>query len=197
MKIFNKIKSLYSLLGIQPKSKSNTVVDSIGSNTINNSIIEKRNPKSKIKFGSNSTISGRFVLNCENSLIEIGNNVSIGNSSIFECALEIIVEDDVLISYQCIIQDSNNHSLNLTERVNDNLNWNRKGIHDWTIPISKKVIIGRGSWLGARAIILKGVELGEGCIVGAGSVVTKSFPAWSIIGGNPAKLIRTLTEEER
>jgi acetyltransferase-like isoleucine patch superfamily enzyme len=51
------------------------------------------------------------------------------------------------------------------------------------------VRIGDGCWIGAKAVILKGVELGDYCVVGAGAVVTKSFPAGSIIAGVPAKLL--------
>jgi maltose O-acetyltransferase len=46
-------------------------------------------------------------------------------------------------------------------------------------------------------IILKGVTIGEGAIVGAGSVVTKDVPAWSVAAGNPARVIRKLREDER
>jgi acetyltransferase-like isoleucine patch superfamily enzyme len=55
-----------------------------------------------------------------------------------------------------------------------------------------KVIIGDNCWIGAKAVILKDVELGDHCIVGAGAVVTKSFPPKSVIGGVPAVLIKTL-----
>ena len=51
------------------------------------------------------------------------------------------------------------------------------------------VTIGSDVWLGARVIVLPGVELGDGCVVGAGSVVTKSFPAGSIIVGVPARVV--------
>lgn len=54
----------------------------------------------------------------------------------------------------------------------------------------KEVIIADDVWIGTRAIILPGVKIGKHSIIGAGAVVTKSFPENSIIGGNPAKLIR-------
>jgi acetyltransferase-like isoleucine patch superfamily enzyme len=54
----------------------------------------------------------------------------------------------------------------------------------------KGVIINDGCWIGANVLIVDGVVLGEHCVVAGGAVVTKSFPAYSIIGGNPAKLLR-------
>lgn len=60
----------------------------------------------------------------------------------------------------------------------------------------KKVVIGENCWIGGRVFICPGVELGEGCVVAGGSVVTKSFPMCSVIGGNPAKVIKTRDIEE-
>ena len=61
----------------------------------------------------------------------------------------------------------------------------------------KPVRIGDKAWLGLRVIILKGVEIGEGAVVAAGSVVTKDVPSWTIAAGNPAKVIREIPIEER
>jgi len=58
----------------------------------------------------------------------------------------------------------------------------------------KPIIIGNNVWIGTRVIILPGVQIGDNTIIGAGAVVTKSFPANSIIGGNPAKIIRIRDE---
>ncbi len=57
--------------------------------------------------------------------------------------------------------------------------------------------LGDRCWIGMNAVILPGVELGENVIVGAGSVVTKSFPGWRVIAGNPARVIRVLAPGER
>jgi len=54
----------------------------------------------------------------------------------------------------------------------------------------KTVTIGDGVWIGMRAIILPGVFIGEGAIVGAGSVVTKDVPPYAVVGGAPAKIIK-------
>jgi acetyltransferase-like isoleucine patch superfamily enzyme len=59
------------------------------------------------------------------------------------------------------------------------------------------VIIGNDVWVGAGAIILSGVSIGDGAIVAAGAVVTKDVPAYSIVGGNPARLIRFRFSEDQ
>lgn len=65
--------------------------------------------------------------------------------------------------------------------------------HDISSPIfeltTKSIVIEDQVWVGARAIILPGVILHEGCVVAAGAVVTKDVPAWAVVGGNPARLI--------
>jgi acetyltransferase-like isoleucine patch superfamily enzyme len=59
------------------------------------------------------------------------------------------------------------------------------------------VIIGNSVWIGVNSTILKGVTIGEGSVVGAGSVVTKDVPPWTIVAGNPARVIREIPENER
>jgi acetyltransferase-like isoleucine patch superfamily enzyme len=63
--------------------------------------------------------------------------------------------------------------------------------------VVKNILIGKYCWIGMNSMILPGVELGDYTIVGAGSVVTKSFPeGYCVIAGNPAKLIKHLNPEE-
>ena len=53
------------------------------------------------------------------------------------------------------------------------------------------------SWIGFNSILLKGITIGEGAIIGAGSVVTKDVPPWTIVAGNPAQIIREISLNER
>lgn len=65
---------------------------------------------------------------------------------------------------------------------------------DWKV---EKTIVRRGASIGSGSTILSNVEIGENAIVGAGSMVTKDVPANAIVAGNPAKLLRYITEEQR
>jgi acetyltransferase-like isoleucine patch superfamily enzyme len=61
-------------------------------------------------------------------------------------------------------------------------------------PFFGKVHIGKGSILGVNVIVLPGVTIGEGCLIGAGSVVVKDIPPYSIAAGNPARVLKTIDE---
>jgi galactoside O-acetyltransferase len=67
----------------------------------------------------------------------------------------------------------------------------------WTHVERQPVTIESKAWIGFNVIILKGVTIGEGAIVGAGSVVTKDVPPYTIVGGNPARVIREIPPDER
>ena len=93
--------------------------------------------------------------------------------------------------------DSDNHSVQYSLRKKDLSDWRCGGKHDWATTNSKAVVISKDAWLGARAIILKGVTIGGGAVVGAGSVVTRDVLPWTIVAGNPAKIISEIPEHER
>ena len=63
---------------------------------------------------------------------------------------------------------------------------------NWNVVKKSPVIIEDKVWIGTRSIILKGVTVGEGAIVGAGSVVTKDVQPWTVVAGNPAQKIKEL-----
>ena len=59
-----------------------------------------------------------------------------------------------------------------------------------------EIIVGNDVWIGGGAILLPGVTIGEGAVVGAGAVVTKDVAPYTIVAGNPAKVIRTIYTDE-
>ena len=59
------------------------------------------------------------------------------------------------------------------------------------------VTIGSNVWIGGNVVIMPGVTIGDCCVIGAGSVVTKDIPAWTVAAGNPARVIRKITEEDK
>jgi putative colanic acid biosynthesis acetyltransferase WcaF len=69
------------------------------------------------------------------------------------------------------------------------------GNHDWTDPqfaiAPKPIVIGHSAWVGARAVLGPGVELGTGAVAAMGSVVTRKVPAWEIHAGNPAHFVKS------
>lgn len=62
----------------------------------------------------------------------------------------------------------------------------------WSFPlITKPIALGNHCWVAARAIVHMGVTLGDGCVIGAGSIVTEDLPAWSVCVGNPCRVIKS------
>ncbi|SQH77487.1 putative lipopolysaccharide biosynthesis O-acetyl transferase wbbJ [Shewanella benthica] len=133
----------------------------------------------EFSFGSCLTIGvhNRFDV-FEFAKLNIGDNVQINDYCHLACADNVSIGNDTLIASRVFITD-HDHDFNsgLTKPA------------DWPL-LSLPVTIGQRCWIGEGVCILKGVSLGNDCIVGANSVVTKNFPSGSIIGGVPAKLIR-------
>lgn len=176
------------------KKEFNEVTVGDSSSFLGKSDIRKKG--GTISIGEQCLIYGLLVTETINAKITIGNNVFCGNNTIVDCSKNICIESDVQLSYECLIQDSDNHSLKYSERKDD-LQLVHQDLFDWDVPKKSKVHIKRGAWIGARSIILKGVTIGEGAIIGAGSTVTKDVKAYTIVAGNPAKLVRELSLEER
>ena len=172
-----------------------TTIRSIGSSS--KVSFMKINAKQNCEFfvGANSMIESSIFFDKENSQVIIGDNTFIGASTII-CAKSISIGNDVLISWGCTIVDHNSHSLHSSLRLNDVANW-MKGYKNWEHVQITPITIQNKVWLGFNVIVLKGVTIGEGSIVGAGSVVTKDIPPYTIVAGNPARVIREIPIDER
>ena len=125
----------------------------------------------------------------------------VGPRTRFHIAKSISIGSNVLISLDCSFIDTDMHSQSFKQRKNDVLimeeheGFSKQDL-DWTVVKSESIRIDDKVWVGLGSIVLKGVTLGEGCIVGAGSVVTADVPPWVVVAGNPARVIRTLEKEE-
>ena len=149
----------------------------------------------QLKVGANSILEGTIAFDRENATVLIGARTFIG-ASLIVCAEKVEIGDDVLISWGCNIVDHNSHSLDWGSRKNDVLAWGR-GKKDWSGVKIESIKICSRAWIGLNSIILKGVTIGEGAIIGAGSVVTKDVPPYTVVAGNPACVIREISPDER
>jgi len=113
--------------------------------------------------------------------IMIANNVRIGNYACITAIDEISIKDGCLLSDYVYISD-HYHGFDPTLNLSP---------EDQPLFSKGKVEIGENTFIGYRATILSGVKLGKNCVVGAHSVVNKSFPDCSMIAGSPARLIKT------
>jgi acetyltransferase-like isoleucine patch superfamily enzyme len=150
--------------------------------------------KSSISVGQETQIPGQIIFDRQNAKVSIGQRSFIHATII--AAQEVQIGDDVMISWGTTIVDHNSHAIAFSQRAHDVTEW-RKGNKDWSNVVCSPIHIANKVWIGFNVIILKGVHIGEGAIVGAGSVVTKDVAPWTIVGGNPAKLIREIPEHER
>lgn len=198
MSLIGQIFGIYNRARLGLKDRMNKRrVKSYGKNTVIQGFVDSRGAVCEITIGSECTLQGLLVTEHSDARIHIGNNVFIGANTVLDCAHSIILEDDVLVSYECLLLDSNNHSQNFDVRKNDLPDVKSGRPYNWGVIPGKPIRVRRGAWIGARSIILKGVTIGEGAIVGAGSVVTKDVEPYTIVGGNPARVVKLIPPADR
>lgn len=196
------IKRILNKLFNNKSDENNQYIGQGVNTTLDNLRIDVRRPKQAFKnllIGDNSLVSGNYFFELEGAQIIIGNDTFVGNSS-FVCTTKISIGSNVLISWGCTIMDNNAHSLISEERKNDVRDW-KKGIDenavgkykDWSNVSKGEVTIKNKAWIGFNVIILKGVTIGEGAVVAAGSVVTKDVPDYAVVAGNPAAILKYTT----
>lgn len=113
--------------------------------------------------------------------ISIGNNSEIGSKALIQANVQI---GDYVIMGPDVKIYSRNHEF---KDINLPIALQGKRIYE--------TVIGHDVWIGANVIILPGVVVSDHCILAAGSVITKNVPAYSIVGGNPAKIIKNRKDE--
>lgn len=158
--------------------------------------MRRKTAKATMKFnitGNIDSIAEIFSRQFENFILnppfycDYGENVHIGknvfmnfNCSILSCA-KVEIGDHCYIGPNVQLYTAI-HPFDPEER--------NKGVN-----MAKPIKIGKNCWLGGSVIVLPGVEIGDSCTIGAGSVVTRSIPAYSLAAGNPCRVLRSICTE--
>lgn len=144
-----------------------------------------------VRFDGKSSISfaARFV---DRPVLEIGSGSVISHGCSLTIGKRITIGRNCGVTGGCVIMDTNGHPVGATSRVVDHAQ------NKWAPPSDddvQEVTIGDNVWVGQRSIIFPGVTIGEGSIISAGSVVRmKVIPPYSLVAGNPAKVICKLPD---
>ena len=114
--------------------------------------------------------------------LKIGNRVNIEQGVHIICQGQVKIEDDVSITPYCVIVDTYHphDPPDILPKIGARLP-DRESL----------VVVGQGTFVGAHSIILPNVKIGKGCVIGAGSVVTRDVPDYSVVVGSPARVIAT------
>lgn len=141
------------------------------------------------KSGKNVVIAKGSSFTYKN--IYIGNNVYIGGSALFMCTrAKILLGNNIMFGPHVYII-TGGHRMDIVGRYMTSVMDNEKRPED-----DRDVVIQDDVWVGANSIILRGVTVGEGSIIAAGSIVTKDITPYSIVGGSPAKTLKMRFSEE-
>ncbi len=157
--------------------------------------LEVRGPQCALQIGPGSAVGCRLVFETGNGKITIGARTFLGGGTLLDAAESITIGNDVLVSFEVLIFDHDSHAVEFADRAADVSDWLR-GHKEWSRVPCAPVVVGDKAWVGARAILLKGVHVGEGAVVAAGSVVTRDVPPWTLVAGCPARVIRSLRKPE-
>lgn len=153
----------------------------------------RQRPPTRLQIGDGTIFEGVIASDRDGSSVSIGRNSFIGGSTIVT-AIGVTIGDDVLVSWGCTIVDHDSHALDWTHRRADVAS-HYQGVKDWSNVSMRPVTIADKVWIGFNVIVLKGVTIGEGAVVAAGSVVTRDVLPFTLVAGNPARPVRQLKND--
>ena len=171
----------------------------IGANSVLyglSSIENPRGQKNLIRVGEFTHIRGELFVFAHGGEISIGDYCYVGADTRIWSGAGIRIGHRVLIAHCVSILDNISHPIDPHERhehfrkIITTGHPTDIGLHD------RPIVIEDDAWIGCMSIILPGVTIGEGAIVGAGSVVTKDVAPFTVVAGNPARVIRELARGE-
>jgi acetyltransferase-like isoleucine patch superfamily enzyme len=153
----------------------------------------RHRPPARLSIGAGSIFQGMVACDRDGAEVAIGRNTFFGHSSIVT-ALRVEIGDDVLVSWGCTFVDHDSHSPSWERRSGD-VRDTYIGRKDWNGVTVRPVVVRNKAWIGFNVIVLKGVTIGEGAVVAAGSVVTRDVPDYTLVAGNPARIVRSVRDE--
>ncbi|MBA3503468.1 MAG: acyltransferase [Myxococcota bacterium] len=151
------------------------------------------NDPSRIVVGAKTLVDGELLVHDYGGRITIGESSYIGMGSRIWSGDAVTIGAHVFVAHNCTITDTNSHQMDAEERADHYQRTVVEGrpFEKGTIKTAP-IAIGDHAWINFNVAILKGVTIGEGAIVGAGSVVTKDVPPYVLCAGNPARVVRAL-----
>jgi acetyltransferase-like isoleucine patch superfamily enzyme len=157
-------------------------------------IINFQNDPQQIKIGAQCNIRGELFISKYGGRITIGDCTFIGEHSRIWSGEQVVIGNHVQISHNVNISDTNTHSLDHEERRREYEEVIRYGyiVNKGNIRTAP-VIIEDHVWISFNVTVLKGVRIGKGAVIAANSLVTKDVEAFTVVGGNPAKKIKSLS----
>lgn len=157
-------------------------------------ICNNQQDRSKIVIGERSVIQGQLLVYKHGGEIVVGDHCFIGPGCKIWSSGKISIGNRVLISHNVNIHDSNSHPVDAKLRHEDFLHIFSKGLQDNIDLREAEVIIEDDAWIGFNSIILKGVRIGKGAIIGAGTIVTKDVPEYTLVAGSTYRIIKRVDE---
>lgn len=151
----------------------------------------------RIVIGRYTLVLGELLTFAHGGEISIGEWCYVGEGTRIWSAASIVIGDRVLISHSANVFDNLTHPIRAAARHEQFKQILTRG-HPREISLDESPVrICNDAWIGAGAMVLRGVTVGEAGIVAAGAVVTRDVPPYTIVAGNPAVVVRELSENER
>jgi acetyltransferase-like isoleucine patch superfamily enzyme len=126
----------------------------------------------------NGTVVPIELVTYESGRIEIGAHTFINYGSSIAARVSVKIGAHCHLGHYMFVMDNNQHDV----------------VRHWELPPSDPVVIEDNVWIGSKVVILPGVRIGSRAVIGAGSIVTKDIPPRCVAAGNPARVLRHITE---
>jgi acetyltransferase-like isoleucine patch superfamily enzyme len=142
-------------------------------------MLDARGSAQGVTIGEGALVSRGAILSCKEGPITVGARANLGWRCVVSSVGGVVIEEEALFASGCYVGGGRYHLDDRARSVASQGSFSKGPVH-----------VGRGSWIGAHAVILDGVRVGDGAVVAAGAVVADEVPPFTIVAGVPARVIR-------